>query len=54
MPGLLGSLLARAAHALVDFNWQIPANAATCGGARGAGDAAAPTARGLDPPDRRA
>jgi O-antigen ligase len=27
--GLLGSLLALAVHALVDFNWQIPANAAT-------------------------
>jgi O-antigen ligase len=27
--GLLGSLLGLAAHALVDFNWQIPANAAT-------------------------
>jgi O-antigen ligase len=27
--GLLGSLLALAAHALVDFNWQIPANALT-------------------------
>jgi O-antigen ligase len=27
--GLLGSLLALAFHALVDFNWQIPANAAT-------------------------
>jgi O-antigen ligase len=27
--GLLGSLLALGAHALVDFNWQIPANAAT-------------------------
>jgi O-antigen ligase len=27
--GLLGSLLALAFHALVDFNWQVPANAAT-------------------------
>jgi O-antigen ligase len=27
--GILGSLLALAAHNLVDFNWQIPANAAT-------------------------
>src|SRR5262249_16756684 len=27
--GLFGSLLGLAAHALVDFNWQIPANAAT-------------------------
>lgn len=27
--GLLASLLGLAAHALVDFNWQIPANAAT-------------------------
>ena len=26
---LLGSLLGLAAHALVDFNWQIPANALT-------------------------
>jgi len=28
--GLLGSLIAAACHNLVDFNWQIPANAATC------------------------
>lgn len=27
--GLLGSMAASCAHALVDFNWQIPANAAT-------------------------
>jgi O-antigen ligase len=27
--GLFGALLALAVHALVDFNWQIPANAAT-------------------------
>jgi O-antigen ligase len=27
--GLLGSVTASCAHALVDFNWQIPANAAT-------------------------
>jgi hypothetical protein len=27
--GLLGSVMAACAHALVDFNWQIPANAAT-------------------------
>jgi O-antigen ligase len=27
--GILGALLACAAHNLVDFNWQIPANAAT-------------------------
>jgi O-antigen ligase len=27
--GLLGAVLASCAHALVDFNWQIPANAAT-------------------------
>jgi 2-keto-4-pentenoate hydratase len=27
--GLLGSVIASCAHALVDFNWQIPANAAT-------------------------
>ena len=27
--GLLGCVLASCAHALVDFNWQIPANAAT-------------------------
>lgn len=27
--GLLGGVLASCAHALVDFNWQIPANAAT-------------------------
>lgn len=27
--GLLGSVLASCAHAFVDFNWQIPANAAT-------------------------
>ncbi len=27
--GLFGGLLALAVHALVDFNWQIPANAAT-------------------------
>ncbi|MCU0241552.1 MAG: O-antigen ligase family protein [Vicinamibacteria bacterium] len=29
MIGALGALLAGCAHALVDFNWQIPANAAT-------------------------
>jgi O-antigen ligase len=27
--GLLGSVLASCTHALVDFNWQVPANAAT-------------------------
>jgi len=27
--GLLGAVVASSAHALVDFNWQIPANAAT-------------------------
>ena len=27
--GLLGSVIASCSHALVDFNWQIPANAAT-------------------------
>jgi hypothetical protein len=27
--GILGALLALAFHALVDFNWQIPANAIT-------------------------
>ncbi len=27
--GLFGALLALAIHNLVDFNWQIPANAAT-------------------------
>ena len=27
--GLLGTALASCVHALVDFNWQIPANAAT-------------------------
>jgi O-antigen ligase len=27
--GLLGSVIASCAHALLDFNWQIPANAAT-------------------------
>jgi len=30
--GILGSLLALAAHNVVDFNWQIPANAATYAG----------------------
>jgi O-antigen ligase len=49
--GLLGSVLASCTHALVDFNWQIPAIAATfCLLAGLAAQARAGAAR-LDPPD---
>jgi O-antigen ligase len=52
--GLLGSLLASAVHALVEFNWQIPANAATFATLAGLAMQTQPDARLLDPPKRRA
>jgi O-antigen ligase len=44
--GLLGSLLASAVHALVEFNWQIPANAATFATLAGLAMQAPPDASG--------
>jgi O-antigen ligase len=53
--GVLGSLLASAIHNLVDFNWQIPANAATFAMLAGlAMQDPAPDMRGLTPPRGRA
>jgi O-antigen ligase len=58
--GGLASLLALALHNVVDFNWQIPANAATfvalaaLGARRGDPAAAGWGAISLTPPDRRA
>ena len=52
--GLLGSLLASAVHALVEFNWQIPANAATFATLAGLAMQTPPGAGPLDPPSRHA
>ncbi|MGH9888413.1 MAG: O-antigen ligase family protein, partial [bacterium] len=51
--GVLGALLACCIHNLVDFNWQIPANAATfaalCGVATAAAHKASMAASSLTP-----
>jgi hypothetical protein len=43
---VLGALLACCFHNLVDFNWQIPANAATFAALAGVATAAAEAAQG--------
>jgi hypothetical protein len=58
--GRLASLLALAVHNVVDFNWQIPANAATfvalaaVATRRGDPEVAGWGSIALTPPDRRA
>ncbi|HVR69303.1 MAG TPA: O-antigen ligase family protein, partial [Vicinamibacteria bacterium] len=58
--GCLAGLLALCAHNLVEFNWQVPANAATfvalaaLAARRGAPEASGWGAIALTPPDRRA
>jgi O-antigen ligase len=52
--GVLGGLLASAAHNLVDFNWQIPANAATFATLAGLAMQALPPTGLLDPPEGHA
>jgi len=52
--GLFGSLLASAVHALVEFNWQIPANAATLATLVGLAMQTQTEIGALDPPKRHA